>query len=519
MKIRVTRLLIILILSGLLLGAFYLMLHRRHSVVTFTDQGLEAAVRDALNNQEDPLRRFEVEQLTRLDARNRGITHLEGIEALRYVRVLDFEDNFITDVSPLATLRHLEELSLRNNEITSLEAIGFAALHDVPLRHLNLRHNVLRPNPDNLSFQFRLEDLTLLESLTSLETLELRDNHIVDISPLQGLTNLRRLDLSKNPLDHLIAAETLRMLSRLEYLNLRETALRTLAFLDDLQALTYLNLHSNTEINDVSPLRNLVNLETLIMQHVPVGEQIDQLEPLTRLQRLNLRNTGITSVDVLAQLMAAGALQDDPASNKLAEIDIRDNPIPLTTQDDQSGYALLDAYWSAITYRRPHHLPQPLTQTLFINEIMSSNGQVFPDEDGDFEDWIELFNPHDQAMDLSGFFLSDDPDDPLKWQFPNGITLAAHSHLVVYASGKDRRNPDAWLHTNFSISQSGQSIVLTHADRVTRIDQTLPVFIPRNMSYGRWPDGSSTWAYFEGVHLTPGATNNAAQTFDPPDWM
>lgn len=519
MKQRVTRILILLIMSGLLLGVVYAILYQRHSVVEFADSGLEAAVRDALAQPEGPIRRYQVESLTILDARNRDITRLEGIGALRFVRKLDFEDNFIEDVTPLRTLEHLENLSLRNNEIIDLEAIGFAALHGIPLRHLSLRHNVLRPNPDNRSFQFRLEDLSLLSALTKLESLELRDNHIQDISPLQSLTALKELDISQNPLQLGPLMDTLRNFTQLEHLNLRETTLSNIAFLNDLTTLTYLNLHSNTDLFDLSPLQNLTDLETLILQHVHVAEQIEYLANLTNLRRLNLRHTQIESVEVLAALMAKGALQDNLALNQLADLDIRDNPIPLTTLGNEDGYKPLEPYWTSITYRRPQHLPQPLTQTVFINEIISSNGQVFPDEDGDFEDWLELFNPSSEAINLSGYYLSDDPEDPLKWQFPNGTTLNPESYLVIFASGKDRRDPNNWLHTNFSIRQSGQSIVLTHADRTTRIDQTLPAFIPRNISYGRWPDGSDTWVYFEGDQLTPGASNNQAIPFDPPDWM
>lgn len=76
-----------------------------------------------------------------------------------------------------------------------------------------------------------------------------------------------------------------------------------------------------------------------------------------------------------------------------------------------------------------------------INEIMASNGSTIADEDGDFEDWIELFNSGAEAVDLSGWGLSDDDDTPLRWTFPEGVILDSGDYLLIWASGKDRRTP------------------------------------------------------------------------------
>jgi hypothetical protein len=73
-----------------------------------------------------------------------------------------------------------------------------------------------------------------------------------------------------------------------------------------------------------------------------------------------------------------------------------------------------------------------------INEFMASNGVTWADEDGDFEDWIELYNPGDAAVDLSDWGLSDNAGNPSKWRFPAGTTIQARGFLSVWASGKDR---------------------------------------------------------------------------------
>ena len=81
-------------------------------------------------------------------------------------------------------------------------------------------------------------------------------------------------------------------------------------------------------------------------------------------------------------------------------------------------------------------------QSLVINEIMASNSATILDEDGDSPDWIELYNRSQHPINLDGFGLSDNAAEPLKWTFPD-LSLNPHKFLVVFASGKDRRE---WLH-------------------------------------------------------------------------
>ncbi len=76
---------------------------------------------------------------------------------------------------------------------------------------------------------------------------------------------------------------------------------------------------------------------------------------------------------------------------------------------------------------------------VLINEIQSSNSSTFADDDGDYSDWIELYNARDETVNLSGFGLSDNLSKPYKWTFPDGVELQAKSYLVIFASGKDRK--------------------------------------------------------------------------------
>ena len=97
---------------------------------------------------------------------------------------------------------------------------------------------------------------------------------------------------------------------------------------------------------------------------------------------------------------------------------------------------------------------------VYINEIMTSNGSVCQDEDGDYSDWIELYNAGEESVSLEGFGLSDRKDQPGLWKFPD-ISMEPHSYLVIFASGKDRAKEGRELHTNFKLSSRGEGIYLS----------------------------------------------------------
>lgn len=142
----------------------------------------------------------------------------------------------------------------------------------------------------------------------------------------------------------------------------------------------------------------------------------------------------------------------------------------------------------------------------YINEVLSSNRTVFADEDGDFGDWIELFNPDSTAYDLDGHFLTDDAEDLEKWEFPN-VEIPANGYLVVFASGKDRRDQDEPLHTSFGVSGSGEYVGLIDADGETVISSVLVPPLERDQSYIVIPaDGSPS--YEVSNEPTPEAENS-----------
>ena len=74
---------------------------------------------------------------------------------------------------------------------------------------------------------------------------------------------------------------------------------------------------------------------------------------------------------------------------------------------------------------------------LVINEFVAANVTGLTDEDGDYSDWLELYNPEIYSLDLSGYGLSDNPVEPFKWTFPD-INIGSKGILLLFASGKNR---------------------------------------------------------------------------------
>ena len=119
-------------------------------------------------------------------------------------------------------------------------------------------------------------------------------------------------------------------------------------------------------------------------------------------------------------------------------------------------------------------------QGLLITEFQAFNESTIQDEDNEYTDWIEIFNSGEAAVNLNGYYLTDSVAELTKWQFP-AVTLQSGRFLVVFASGKDRRNPASELHTNFSIERNGGEkdgwLYLTGAyDDIDRVRRSLGVY-------------------------------------------
>lgn len=139
---------------------------------------------------------------------------------------------------------------------------------------------------------------------------------------------------------------------------------------------------------------------------------------------------------------------------------------------------------------------------IYINEIMASNGSYMKDEDGEYVDWIELYNAGEESISLEGFSLSDQREIPDLWVFPD-IMMEPDSYLVVYASGKNRAEAGSELHTNFKISSMGETVYLSDANGflISAVTAEKSAF---DKSYGRLSNGEE---YAALLTPTPGEEN------------
>ena len=138
---------------------------------------------------------------------------------------------------------------------------------------------------------------------------------------------------------------------------------------------------------------------------------------------------------------------------------------------------------------------------LVLNEACSKNNTILFDESGETPDWIEIYNGTFNTIDLDGFYLSDDPAEPLKWQFPS-IQLQADSFLLVFASNRDTAGTE--VHTNFKLSRSGETVVLTDPNGF-EVDRFEMPYMAIDDSYGRWPDGGDEFFFGD---PTPDSSNS-----------
>lgn len=170
--------------------------------------------------------------------------------------------------------------------------------------------------------------------------------------------------------------------------------------------------------------------------------------------------------------------------------------------------------------------PQPPANALVISEFLGDNAGGALDEDYDSSDWIELYNGTASAVNLDGYYLTDDRLNKTKWRFP-AVNLASGGYLLVWASNKDRRVPGQPLHTSFSLSD-GEELYLIAPDGTTIVHG---YSTPLNWTQGdastlidRYPDatnvsygvqgGATLEHYFKTP--TPGGVNGATTAASGP---
>jgi internalin A len=308
----------------------------------FPDEDLEAAIREAIGQPDGPICISCLAELDLLDASQRNIADIDGLEYCISLTELNLEMNRIGDLSPLADLVNLRYLQLGENQISDLSSLS--SLTGLTVLHL---------------YGNQISDITPLSNLTSLTALWLYRNQIGNTAPLSNLTTLRTLALSDNQLSDV---SPLSNLTSLTYLSLRDNQISDISALGNLTTLVQLYLWNN-QIGDISPLANLTNLITLYLN----DNQISDITPL-------VDNIGLSTDDevhlegnplsaeslctLIPQLQARGVevLYDEPqvvtfpdANLETAIREAIDKPEGDIDVCDLAGLTSLDARWRNIT--------------------------------------------------------------------------------------------------------------------------------------------------------------------------
>ena len=263
------------------------------SAPTITDANLRAVIADSLGKTSgEAITSAEMATLTRLDAPNKGIRDLTGLEHATNLIWLNLgsasvngewvNSNAISDLSPLFGLTSLRALGLDRNSITNISPLS--GLTSLQVLYLGVN---------------AISDLSPLSGLTKLARLNLDRNSISDLSPLSGLTGLQELGLSNNSIANL---SPLSGLTGLQVLGLDRNSITDISPLSGLTRLTWLDLGFRNSITDISPLSGLTSLQVLGLINNSISD-ISPLSGLTRLTGLFLGgNNRISEVSALSGL-------------------------------------------------------------------------------------------------------------------------------------------------------------------------------------------------------------------------
>ena len=253
------------------------------TVVHIPDPNLRAVIAEALGKSPNaPITVEETERLGRLEARNRGIQDLTGLQFATNLSRLNLRDNHISDLSPLAGLVQLRRLELDHS---------FTQLSDLsPLGGLI--------NLEYFNFSFgNISDLSPLGGLINLKYLHFTDSNVFDLSPLAGLVNLESLGFSRSNVSDLSPLAGLVNLKRIGAWGHAISDLSPLASLTKLEDIDF----CGGNISDLTPLTGLPNLKELYLASEEVSD-ISPLAGLTGLTRLGLQNNDISDISPLAGL-------------------------------------------------------------------------------------------------------------------------------------------------------------------------------------------------------------------------
>ena len=144
------------------------------------------------------------------------------------------------------------------------------------------------------------------------------------------------------------------------------------------------------------------------------------------------------------------------------------------------------------------------TFPVVINEVMPGNTSTIQDPQGQYDDWVELYNTSSQSVDIGNLYLSDGLTKRTRWKIPEGTRLQGNEYILIWADNDSADSPG--LHTNFKLSKSGEGVFLfdTDVSGNALLDSVSFGEITAGITWGRYPNGTGP---FRLLKPTPGAFN------------
>ena len=197
---------------------------------------------------------------------------------------------------------------------------------------------------------------------------------------------------------------------------------------------------------------------------------------------------------------------DGDALNDALEVSLSNGHVTNPNLADSDGDSFSDPVeiTEGTNPNNPGDFPNILIP-LVLNEIMAANNIGLRDGYDTREDWIEIYNPNPGAVNLDNYFLTDNPQALITWNFPN-VTIPGNGYLVVFASGINQVDPAGNPHTNFKLDSMGEYLAIVRPNGTTIDDVFTPSFPEQlsDISYG--PQSTDGQLRFFDVP-TPGSPN------------
>jgi hypothetical protein len=250
-----------------------------------------------------------------------------------------------------------------------------------------------------------------------------------------------------------------------------------------------------------------------------------------RVQVSGFSHSDISSVNLYFKKNGSGAEIEYPmeynpvvGTKRVEEADRWEVMIPPLGEGGKGSFYVeindLATHSSIYPLGRSYHVETlpTLASHIVINEFMAGNTSYMADQDGEYDDWVELFNPGSESVLLTGMFLTDSRGDRKKWRFSQqDLYLDPGAYLTVWCDGDTSQSG---YHTNFRLSGQGEFIGLFAQDGKTFIDSISFGFQQTNISFGRSPDAS---IYTGFMPASMNAANNGLLTIKgnelmEPDW-